>query len=203
MDADEWTPKYDPKKHITALLRQAKEILDKAVDDAEAAEDIEAYCLPLLFEIANIYFYLGLLGSNIRLHLVSFENEENDTESSLNQADRNHCGTCTNALIIRTETGDILADCKIKKSVRNMMHQACKQYSRDPKKRELACGNCRLYHEDCYTLDGKPHYNCTTVGHTVDAVTPACFDFCARPDIVVDIKMDKTDKTDEGGRRAE
>lgn len=79
MDADKWTPEYDPKKHITSLLRQAKEILDKAVDDAEAAEDIEAYCLPLLFEIANIYFYLGMLGGNIYLHLASFENKENDT----------------------------------------------------------------------------------------------------------------------------
>lgn len=69
MSTDEWTTKYDPKKHITTLLRQAKEILDKAVDDAEAAEDIEAYYLPLLFEIANIYFYLGLLGGNIHLYL--------------------------------------------------------------------------------------------------------------------------------------
>ena len=81
MNTDEWTSNYNPKKHITALLRQAKEILDKALDDAEAAEDIEAYCLPLLFEIANIYFYLGLLGSNIRLHLVSIASEENEEES--------------------------------------------------------------------------------------------------------------------------
>ena len=81
MSLDEWTTKRDPKKHITAPLRHAKEILDKALDDAEAAEDIEAYCLPLLFEIANIYFYLGLLGSNIRLHLVSIASEENDGES--------------------------------------------------------------------------------------------------------------------------
>ena len=80
MDADKWTPEYDPKKHITNLLRQAKEILDKAVDDAEAAEDIEAYCLPLLFEIANIYFYLGLLESNIRLHIVSLKNEKIEVE---------------------------------------------------------------------------------------------------------------------------
>lgn len=78
MNTDEWTRKYDPKEHITALLRQAKEILDKTLDDAEAAEDIEAYCLPLLFEIANIYFYLGLLGSNIRLHLVNIASEENE-----------------------------------------------------------------------------------------------------------------------------
>lgn len=81
MNTDEWISNYDPKKHITALLRQAKEILDKALDDADAAEDIEAYCLPLLFEIANIYFYLGMLGSNIRLHLVSIASEENEEES--------------------------------------------------------------------------------------------------------------------------
>ena len=81
MSLDEWTTQYDPKKHITALLRQAKEILDNALDDAEAAEDIEAYCLPLLFEIANIYFYLGLLGSNIRLHMVSIASKENEEES--------------------------------------------------------------------------------------------------------------------------
>ena len=88
---------YDPKKHIMSLLNQAKSILDKVVEEAEKTEDIEEICGKTLFELFNIFFYLGLLGNNINLHL---ESEEIDPARVIKRKD----ATCRMCRMYREDT---------------------------------------------------------------------------------------------------
>lgn len=85
---------YDPKKHIMSLLNQAKSILDKVVEEAEKTEDIEEICGKTIFELFNIFFYLGLLGSNIKLHLASKEIEKEAQEIDPDRVVKRKDATC-------------------------------------------------------------------------------------------------------------
>ena len=82
--------KHDPKEHPLRLLEQAKAILDGSIETLKAAEekDLDTVFQRMFLELADIFFYLGLLGSNIRLHLVAKALEGTDEENRTDKTDK-------------------------------------------------------------------------------------------------------------------
>ena len=90
-DPEEWRPlARDPKEHLRRLLGAAKESLDSIIETLKAAEekDLDEACEKMFFDLANIYFYLGLLGSNLRLHFAVLELDSPDEQDKADKTDK-------------------------------------------------------------------------------------------------------------------
>lgn len=90
-DPKEWRPlARDPKEHLLHLLGAARESLDSIIETLKAAEekDLDAACEKMFFELANIYFYLGLLGSNLRLRILMNILDSPDKQDKTDKTDK-------------------------------------------------------------------------------------------------------------------
>ena len=88
---EEWRPlARDPKEHLRRTLGAAKESLDNIFETLKTAEekDLDAASEKMFFELANTYFYLGLLGSNLRLRLVAKELETSGEQDKTDKTDK-------------------------------------------------------------------------------------------------------------------
>lgn len=72
------------------MLGTAKESLDNIIETLKAAEekDLDAACEKMFFELANTFFYLGLLGSNLRLRILMNTLDSPDKQDKTDKTDK-------------------------------------------------------------------------------------------------------------------